>query len=605
MKFDLNEIKKGINYIKHQGVSGIWSNIKYKVSGPGLAYNGWYKEHHEADEEELALQRETYFDYEPLISIIVPVYMTPEFFLRSMIESVMKQTYSNWQLVLVDGSRAVDDGNEDKVSAYERLHSIETEKVIRQYMEEDSRIEYRLMEENLGIAENSNVAIAMARGEYIAMLSHDDMITEDALFAIVKELQEQPYEFLYADVDKMSEDGTKYTAPAFKPDFSPDLLRSYNYIKHFPIVKASLARAVGGYHREYEGGQDYDFILRCCENVETPANIKHIPRVLYHWRKNNRSAGITPKKENINAMSKKALSAHLERMKVYATASHTDTLGLYKVVYETPGNPLLSIIVSAVSSIEHMEKLLKSLFERTRYSNFEVLIIDDQTDDGDRLSFYRSMEAQRKNIHVVTNGSLDSISAKRNYGASIAKGEYLFFLDSNLEMMTPTTLGDMLGVCIQERTGAVSGTIYNDNNTVHHKGIVLGVNGVATYLHQGVRKGDTSYMMLNRANTNHSAVSGCCMMVKKVLYDKVGGFSDKFRTNLTDIDFCLKLRELNYYVTAVADANWCYHSVKNTPADTAIRIDTNLFEILWSNILTNGDPFYNPNFTKEGNIFAL
>lgn len=605
MKLDLKDIKKGINYIKYQGVSGIWSNIKYRVSGPGLAYSGWYKDKHEADEEEYARQRETKFDYEPLISIIVPVYMTPEFFLRTMIESVMAQTYSNWQLCLVDGSRAVDEGEEKRLSAYERLHSVETEKLIRQYMEEDSRIEYKLMEENLGIAENSNVAIAMSRGDYIAMLSHDDIITEDALYRVVEALQEQQYEILYGDVDKMSEDGTKYTAPAFKPDFSPELIRSYNYIKHFPVVKASLVRAVGGYHREYEGAQDYDFILRCCENVESLASIKHIPRIIYHWRKSNRSNSITKKKENINVMSKKALSAHLKRMHIYATANHTDIMGLYKVVYETPGNPLISIIISAVGSIEHMKKLLTSLFERTRFSNFEVIIIDSETEDDEKLSFYRYMEAQRKNIHVVTNSSLESISEKRNYGASISKGEYLFFLDSNLEMMSSSAIGDMLGLCMQEHVGAVSGTMFSDNNTIHHKGIVVGVNGVATFLHQGTKKGDVSYLMLNRANTNHSAVSGCCMMVKKTLYEKVGGFSDKFKTSLTDIDFCLKLREYNFYNVAVADATWYYHSVTNVPSEKSINIDTNLFEILWSNILAKGDPFYNPNFSRQGNIFSL
>ena len=222
MKFD---IKQGLNFIKYNGVSGVLSKVRYRMSGPGLAYNGWYKDKHAVDEEELIRERETQFVYSPKISILVSVYMTPEFFLRSMIESVINQTYENWELCIVDGSQAQDDTLPEEPSVYEHVYSLETEKTIRQYAENDSRIKYLLLEENLGIAENTNRALAMADGDFIALLEHDDILTENALFSFVEAMQETSYDILHSDEDKMSEDGTKFSDPALKPDFSVDLLK--------------------------------------------------------------------------------------------------------------------------------------------------------------------------------------------------------------------------------------------------------------------------------------------------------------------------------------------------------------------------------------------
>ena len=304
-------------------------------------------------------------------------------------------------------------------------------------------------------------------------------------------------------------------------------------------------------------------------------------------------------------MGKKALAEHIKRMKVYGTVADTGIRELHKVRYETWGNPFISIVVCSVGNLEYMKKLITSLFEKARYSNFEVIIVDRDASDETLLSYYRRMENIRKNIKVFINENLATMHSMRNYGASMAKGDYILFLDSNLEVMDFTAIGDMLGMCIREDVGIVSGVLYNDNQTTFQKGMLVGVNGVATYMHRGVKKGDRSYMMLNRANTNHSAVSASCMLVKTSLYNKVGGFSDKYKTDITDIDFCLRIRELNYYITCVADAGWYYHriSYKSNPKD--VQQDTNLFAVLWSNVLIGGDPFYNPNFVKDGDIFAV
>lgn len=621
MKFNLSSIntqniRKGLNYIRYNGLGGVLSRVRYKMSGPGLAYNNWYKENHEADEEELARQRDTHFDYEPVISILVPVYMTPEFFLRAMIDSVRQQTYGKWQLCIVDGSQVRDAKSEETGSeVYDKVYSLETEKIIRQYMDEDSRIQYTLLDENMGISGNTNRALSMADGDYIALLDHDDILTEDALFCIVNALQEERYDALYSDEDKMSEDGTKVSDPAFKPDFSIDLLRAHNYITHLFVAKRELALAVEGFHREYDGAQDYDFILRCCENTDS---IKHIPRVLYHWRINNRSvAANVHKKEYAREAGKKALAAHLKRSGCYATVAHTDMWGIYKVTYETPGNPFISIIIHGGDDEIMLDKCLTPLFEKARYSNFEIIIVDDDGENKKMLSYYRKIEGIRRNIRVVTHKEADGNHDIRNYGALVAKGKYLLFLDNNIEIMDVSAIGEMLGICMRDEVGVVAGTLYTDSNLICHEGIAVGVNGLYSYLYQGIRKGGFGYLMHNRVNGDYSAVSASCMMIEKELFDKVGGFSDKFKTELSDIDFCLRIRELNKLVVCAADAGWYFHRQQKLTAkdnseqadkeksEKLLRQEENLFQILWSNILQEGDPFYSPNFKKEGEPFSL
>lgn len=614
-------IKKGLSYLRFNGVDGVMSQVRYKMSGPRLAYNNWYKEKHEADAEELLQQRETHFDYEPLISIIVPVYMTPEFFLRSMIESVMRQSYENWQLCIVDGSQADKTDTEtteasEEVSVYERLYSKETERIVRQYMEEDSRIRYHLMEENLGISDNTNAGIDMSSGSYIAFLEHDDILTDDALFRVVEALQENKYEFLYTDEDKMSEDGSKYSDPAFKPDFSIDLIRSGNYIHRFVVVSKKLALQVGCLRSEYDGGQSYDFILRC---IEATDSIKHIPRVLYHYRIHNRTFA-SHAREYSREMEKKALSAHIKRCGLYATLGVSETPGIFKINYETPGNPYISVIIPGGEKTEVLDRCLQPLFELARYSNFEIIIIDQDGTDENMLKYYHRMERIRRNIKVVVNKTADSLPALRNYGATRARGEYLLFLDCNVEIIDAAAIGEMLGICMREDVGVVSGILYNDNNTTYHQGYVVGINGMYDHLYRGLRKNSYGYLMHNKMNRDLSAVSASCMMVKRDLYNEIGGFFEGYRTELAAVDFCLKVREKNKLVVCAVDAGWYYHSgyiyepakrsvVKPTeePQEDFIPniSEDEIFDATWHHILEEGDPYYNINFARDGELFSL
>ncbi|MGN0435898.1 MAG: glycosyltransferase [Wujia sp.] len=611
-----SSLKKGLSYFKYNGISGLWSQVRYKMSGPGLSYNGWLKDKHEEDEEELLRQRKEPLTSQPLISILVPVYMTPEFYLRAMIESVQNQTYDNWELVIVDGSRIqVEEVKEDS-TAYDMVYSLETERIIRQLAQEDERIKYKLLTENQGITGSLNAALEMAGGDYIALLHHDDMLTEDALYCVASVCNEGDYDIIYSDEDKMSGDGTKFSDPALKPDFSLDLIRSYNYIGHLLVVKKSLADALDGFNREYEGVYAYDFTLRAIENSiffvrdgqMNSKKIKHISRVLYHSRIKNRNSESSPLRKDIaREVGRKALAAHMRRMVEFSTvANDLEEPLIYRITYETPGNPFISIIIPGGGTPERMESCVYPLFENARYSNFEVIIVDSDVDNLELQRCYKKMESIRSNIRVIADAKANTLPKARNKGAARARGEYLLFLDRNTEIMEATSIGELLGICLRREVGIVGGTLYTTGNHLHSQGIVLGVNGIADYPYRGIKKGTPGYLMHNCVNCNYSAVSAGCMMIKTSLYDKLGGFSEKYATILSDIDFCLRVREEGYLVVSAAYSTWRYHNENNREInEQELAREENLFRIMWNNILTAGDPYYNINFTRQGEMFTL
>ena len=598
MKFNLSainsaNIKKGISYIRENGLDGIASRVRYKMQGPGLAYNSWYKDNHEAGEEELEAQRNKNFAYSPLISVLVPLYETPERYLRDMIESVVNQTYSNWQLVLVDGSKR-DEGIPH------------TETIVREYMTDNRKIVYAPLEKNLGIAMNTNMAFNYSTGDYITFLDHDDLLTKDALYHIVDALSEERYDVLYSDEDKIAEDGSRVSDPAFKPDFSIDLLRAHNYITHLFVVNRKLLLQVGGFDSEYDGAQDYDLALKCSEKTKS---IQHIPRILYHWRINDKSVALNPyKKEYAKEAGKRALMAHIERTGCYATVTNTDMWGMYKVSYDTPGNPLLSIVIPGGESREIIEKCIGPLFEKTRYSDFELIIVNPYTDNTGLQKFYARLESTRKNIRVLEYDGTPGVVLMRNYGAARAKGDYILFLDYGVEKIEVSSVKEMLGHCMRCDVGVVGGAIFGDNGATISQGIAVGINGPFCHLYRGIKKGDFGYLMHNHVNANYSAVSGACMMIKTELFRGIGGFSEKFTTELADVDLCLRVREHGYLVVGAADATWHFYNEadrKINDYQLYFKRETGLFEILWANILANGDPYYNPNFAKNGDYHNI
>jgi glycosyltransferase involved in cell wall biosynthesis len=418
----------------------------------------------------------------------------------------------------------------------------------------------------------------------------------------------------------MSEDGDKYSDPEFKSDFSLDMIRSQNYIHRFLVVSKRLALSIGGLDSEFDGGQSYDFILRCIENTDS---IRHISRVLYHYRVHTQGFK-NAKREKSYEVEKRALAAHLKRCGEFATLGVSDIPGVYKVHYETPGNPYISIIIPGGKRQDVLDRLLSPLFQLARYSNFEIIIIDQNGTDEEMLKYYHRMERLRRNISVMVNREADSLTALKNFGASRARGEYLLFLDCNLEIISPSAIGDMLGVCMRRDVGVTSGVLYNDNNTIYHQGYVVGINGHYDHLYRGIRKNAFGYLMQNRMNRDLSAVSSSCMMVKKELFDELGGFFESFNPDLAAVDFCLRVREKEKLVVCVADADWYFHGgyvyeplkKKRVRPEEDASVDAvaeslhnpsedELFEASWHEFMEAGDPYYNVNFARDGELFSL
>ena len=604
-RFNTESLIKVINEIKRGGVSGMMSKVRYRMNSIGGGYDGWFKELHEPGEDELKEQREIEFKKQPLISILVSVYMTPEIFLREMIESVIAQTYANWELVIVDGSRS----NPLGAGGYSES---EAERIINEYMEKDSRIKYRIVVGNSGISSNINKAFSNSKGDYVALLDHDDVLAPDALFCVAAVLNEDDYDIVYTDEDKMSEDGRKYSDPLFKPDFSIDLLRSFNYINKLMVVKRELISRVRGLRSEFDGAEDYDLVLRLSKDA---GKVCHVPRVLYHRRTGFVPSDVTEhKREYQQEMEKKALIAYLKEENIMGTVVHTPVRGILRCVYDTPGNPMISIIVAGGGTVDQARKCIRPLYEKARYANFELIIVDPGEDE-ETSAYYRKVEKARKNCKVIDYVGVNRIAYLRNFGVTLAKNDYLLFLDPNISIFEPAAMGEMLGRCMLEDAGLVAGVVYNEREQVISQGTAIGVGGTYTNLFRGIRKGEYGYMKLNAANLNVSAALASCIMMRKSDFKKLGGFSEKFASELCDLDFSLRAREMGLNVTVMAEAAWkavggsiLRGAQRDMSADEKEREqkkEEDLFNVLWAHIFQKGDPFYNANFSRRGGNFSL
>lgn len=585
-------VKKVLKYIRVNGIRGLRSYIVEGVNRKEKPYAEWYAEQLPS-REELEEQRQKRFEKEPKISVIVPTYRTPEVFLREMIDSVVNQTYSNWELCIADGSEG------DKV----------VEGILESYAKKDSRIKYRLLEKNLGIADNTNAAFELATGEYIGLFDHDDLLAENALYEVVNALQEDDYDILYTDEDKISGDGKEHNDPNFKPDFSMDLFRSHNYITHFFVVKHSIMNKIGGFRSAYDGSQDYDLMFRCIENSE---KIKHIPMILYHWRIHQNSvAGDPASKMYAYDAGKRAIEDHLKRMNIAATVEHQGLWGMYHVKYETPGNPLISIVIPNKDHTKDLDVCIRSIYKNSSYRNFEIIVVENNSTEKETFSYYDSIQSEFENVKVVVWDGIFNYSAINNFGVQYTNGEYLLFLNNDTEMISEDALKEVLGCCMREEVGAVGAKLLYDDDTVQHAGVVVGFGGYAGHVNTGIGRDDYGYMVRAMINCNYSAVTAACMMTKKDLFLQVGGFDEQFVVACNDVDYCLKLRAIDKLIVYNAFSEWYHYESKSrgyedTPEKLArFENEVKKFQKKWPEILEQGDPFYNPNFPVTQAPFTL
>ncbi|MBS4770152.1 glycosyltransferase family 2 protein [Carnobacteriaceae bacterium zg-ZUI240] len=572
-------IKRAIDYYHIYGLQTTLTKVKQALLHGTHTHNyaAWY-DSVQPTPQQLQEQRETVFDYMPKISVVVPTYRTPENYLREMIECVLNQTYANWELCIADGSN--DDG--------------EVVKIIDEYAQNDARIVYTVLDENLGISGNTNACLNIATGDFIALFDHDDLLPPQSLFEIVKVLQDTSVDVVYTDEDKIDETSTVHSGPHFKPAFSLELLRSLNYITHFFVVKRTIVDQVGGFRSEFDGAQDFDFILRCCEVAN---KIEHIGQILYHWRiHSNSTAGNPESKLYAYDAGARAIQSHLKRLGIQG---HVENIGFtgYKTTLDPVGNPLVSILIPNKDNIDVLETCVASLFAQKEYTNFEVIIIENNSTETETFDYYEKLKALHDNVQVVVWDGIFNYSAINNFGATFAKGEYLLLLNNDTEMLEPTALRDMVGVAIQDGVGAVGAKLLYPDHTIQHAGVILGIDKVPTHILVNVPDLDKSYR--HNALTNYLAVTAACLLTPRKVFDEVGGLSEEFVVAFNDIDYCLKVYERGYRIVNNGFAKWLHYESKsrgyeNTPEKIKRFLgEKECFKAKWDSHFPNGDPYYN------------
>ena len=585
-RLTLYNLKKGVLYLKRYGVRDFLVRLSERFADGETDYNKWFRSHElTAEERERQSRRE--WKQPPLISVVVPVYRTPEVFLRQMIESVRAQTYTKWELCLTDGSGS----------------DTEPQRIIKEYQEKDERIRYKRLEKNEGIAGNTNAAFAMAVGDYIALFDHDDLLTEDALYEVAKAIGSQGKpDLIYTDEDKVTADLKEYFQPHFKPDFNLDLLRSNNYICHFLVVKKTLLDQAGGQNSEYDGAQDYDFIFRCAEKA---GMIVHIPKVLYHWRIHQASTADNPLgKDYALEAGKNAIEAHLKRCGQPAQVMMMKDRGFYRVKYQVQGEPLVSIIIPNKDESETLKRCLDSIKNFTTYKNYEIIIVENNSTDEKTFEYYRSIDG-KDGIRVIRWKQGFNYSAINNFGAAAAKGQYLLLLNNDITVITPDWIEELLGHCQRKEVGIVGARLYFPDDTIQHAGIVIGIGGSAGSLFVGMKRERTGYMHKAILQQDLSAVTAACMMVKREAFDKINGLDENMSVAFNDVDFCLRVREAGYLVVYNPHVEM-YHFESKTRGYEDTEEKKQRFDrereylcTRWEKLLTDGDPYYNKNLSLK------
>lgn len=587
------KIAKGIIFAKDNGFRETIKKIKKSINTTDEAdYEKWFRAN-KATKEQLELQRTKKFKYEPKISIIVPTYKTPKKFLKEMMDSVIDQTYTNWELCIGDGS-----ADDDSVK-----------EVLEQYAKKDNRIKFDILKENLGISGNTNAALALATGDFIALLDHDDLLAPNALYEVVKRINKyDDVDVVYTDEDKISIDLRSHFQPHFKPDFNIDLLRSNNYICHFFVARKAVVDKVGGFRSEYDGSQDYDFIFRCTHEAR---RIEHIAKILYYWRMHKNSVAENPEsKMYAFEAGKKAIEDNLRVNGLKATVSHTKYLGFYRVKYDVKDTPMVSIIIPNKDEKDSLKKCIDSILEKSTYSNYEIVVVENNSTSKEIFEYYSEIE-KNENIKVITWKDEFNYSAINNFGIRNSNGEYLVLLNNDTQIITPDWIEEMLGECQREDVGIVGAKLLYPDDTVQHAGVIIGLGGIAGHAMVDIGKEEPGYFAKALIQQDLSAVTAACLMVKRKVFKEVNGLEEKLKVAFNDVDFCLKVREKGYLVVFDPYVLLYHYESKSRGAEntleklTRFESEIEYMEKKWAKILKNGDPYYNPNFSLEPHGYKL
>ncbi|MGD9559413.1 MAG: glycosyltransferase family 2 protein [Oscillospiraceae bacterium] len=539
---------------------------------------------------ELSRQREADILGWPKISVCVPAYNTTRQFFDELLASVVNQSYANWELCIVNAS--------DDAAVIREL--------LTRYADERIRCEDA---ENEGISANSNRAARMATGEYLVFLDHDDLLSPNALFEVAQRVAGTEAAFIYSDEALFTTDMMRPTVGHFKPDYSPQYLLCCNYIAHLAAVRRDVFTKVGGFRSEYDGSQDHELFLRVLEEV---GGAEHIPKVLYYWRQHeaSTSTGIEAKPYVAEA-AKKAIDDHLERIGVRGDAVDGLFPSTYKVDYAIIGRPLVSIIIPSSEHIPELDRCIRSIYSRTLYKPFEVLVVENGSRTVETFAYYEKLTQSYPDCRVLVYDEEGSFNFSRvcNFGRQSARGEYLLFLNNDTEVITNTWMAEMLQLCQLEAVGAVGAMLYYPDDTVQHAGVIVGLGGYAGHSHKYAPRGHSGYMFRQACVQELSAVTGACMMVKKRVFDRLGGFDDVFAVAYNDVDLCLRMRRAGHSVLFTPYAELYHHESKSRGSDevgaAALRFSAEKEFLLerYGQALFH-DPYYNPNLTADREDFS-
>ena len=596
---------KTLMVLRYDGLRGIKRQLRRYANVDGTTaveisdyndYREWVKRYdtlHDKQRESIKRKLKNMSHY-PKISIVMPTHNPDTTWLTEAIASIRNQLYPQWELCIADDASS----------------NPEVRPLLEQFANEDPRIKVRFRENNGHISAASNSALALATGDWIALMDQDDLLPEHALFHIAATINAHPDACLiYSDEDKLDANGAR-TAPYFKPDWNPDLFLSHNHICHLGVYQSSLIKRIGGFREGFEGAQDYDLALRCVEQL-SPDQIVHIPKILYHWRIHPGSTALAGSEKNYALLAgERALNDHFAREKIAARAELLD-FGMYRVRYTLPEDlPLVSIIIPTYNGLALLQQCVNSIISKTSYKQYEIIIVDNNSDDADTLRCLDSF-ADQGNIRVLRDERPFNYSQLNNSAIQHAQGEFVVLMNNDIEVLSEDWLAEMVSIAIQDGVGCVGARLWYPNETLQHGGLIGGIGGVAGHSHKHLPRGEMGYFA--RANLIQSllGVTAACLLVRKSIYEEVGGLNaENLKVAFNDVDFCLKVRACGYRNVWTPYAELYHHeSATRGYEDTPEKQSRFSSEVLymqnkWGNTLRK-DPAYNPNLTLDREDFSL
>lgn len=598
-------LRRAGHTLREEGAEQLWRDVRFRVL-LAAHRDDW---RHRADiptRRALRMQLENPLACTDVVSIIVPLYNTPERYLREMLASVTAQTYPHWQLCLADASDA----------AHAQVGAL-----CRAAAKKEKRICYRHLAENAGIAGNTNAGFAMAAGAWLALLDHDDVLYPNALYELLGLAKQRDAEMAYSDEIVLSDDLKELRGYHFKPDYAPDYLNGCNYITHLCLFSRPLLEKAGGCERtEYDGAQDYDLILRLTEALSAPEKCVHLPKVLYEWRAGRGSTAenlVEAKPYAVDA-GRRAIADHLARLGRAATVECLpDAPGAYAVHYALTGTPLVSVIIPSKDHADDLDRCLASLYAHAGYDNFEVLVAENNSEMELTEAYYKAMVKKYPRSRVVRYEGAFNFSAINNAARRAAKGAYLLLLNNDIEVLSDGFLAELLSYAQRADVGAVGAKLFYPDDTIQHGGVILGINGSAGHSHKSHKRGATGDLYRLVTAQNYLAVTGACLMVRTALYDACGGLDEgDFAVAYNDVDLCLKLHEQGY-LNVFTPAAQAYHyesksrglddgSAASAANQARYAREKAAFRARWGRYLPEGaDPYYNIHFNNKFENFGL